>query len=122
MQTISIDKPDEKCTEDIAKVITGFELDYWSDSTIDEYADILLQIVKKLDDYVPTDELGDNELQIIVKSGKNEEVVSRFDNREISVNGQIMFNKMKNTLDGLGKSISQEEKMVIMARLLAEIN
>ena len=68
-QTISIDKPDEKCTEDIAKVITGFELDYWSDSTIDEYADILLQIVKKLDDYVPTDELGDNELQIIVKSG-----------------------------------------------------
>ena len=122
VQTISIDKPDEKCTEDIAKVITGFELDYWSDSTIDEYADILLQIVKKLDDYVPTDELGDNELQIIVKSGKNEEVVSRFDNREISVNGQIMFNKMKNTLDGLGKSISQEEKMVIMARLLAEIN
>jgi hypothetical protein len=40
----------------------------------------------------------------------------------MSVNGQIMFNKMKSTLTGLGKGISQEEKMVIMAKLLAELD
>lgn len=122
VQTVAEEKSDEKCTEEIAKIITGFELEYWSDSTVDEYEENFRQILKNLDDYTPTEELGDNELQIIVKSGKNEEVVSRFDNCEMSVNGQVMFNKMKSTLTGLGKGISQEEKMVIMAKLLAEIN
>jgi len=121
VQGLTATMTDEDCITELAKIITGFELDYWSDSTVDEFEDVISLILQKLDGYEVPKELGANELQIIVKSGSSEEVVSRFDNVEMSVNGQMMFNKMKNILDGLGKGISQEEKMVIMAKLLSEI-
>ena len=34
---------------------------------------------------------------------------------------QIMFNKMKTTIDNFGQALSQEEKMQIVAKLLEEI-
>lgn len=121
VQGINLSMDENECVCELAKIVSGFELDYWSDSTVDEYEDSLALIIQKLNGYEPKKELGDNELQIIVKSGNSEEVISRFDNVEMSVNGQLMFNKIKSTLDGLGKGISQEEKMVIMTKLLSEI-
>jgi len=121
-QNIDTTLSDEECVRELGKLITEFEIDYWNDSSVDEYEEVLKQIVNRLDNYEFTEELGENELQIVVKKGGNEEYVSRFDNREMSVNGQVMFNKMKNTLDGLGKGISHEDKMVIMAKLLSEIS
>lgn len=121
VQCINTSTNEDECVSELAKIVSGFELDYWSDSTVDEYEDSLALIIQKLNGYEVKKELGENELQIIVKSGNSEEVISRFDNVEMSVNGQLMFNKMKSTLDGLGKGISQEEKMVIMTKLLSEI-
>lgn len=121
VQNLDLAISDDDCITELAKIISGFELDYWSDSTVEEYEDTLTQVIKKLNGYEFKEELGENELQIIVKNGTSEEMISRFDNVEMSVNGRIMFNKMKTTLEGLGKGISQEEKMVIMAKLLYEI-
>ena len=53
--------------------------------------------------------------------GGEELRTTQFDKQDLSSNGQIMFNKMKATISNFGESISQEEKMQIIARLLEEI-
>lgn len=120
-KTINSMNQDDKCANDIAKIITGFEMDYWSDSTINDFESGLKAVLEVLSDYRPSEKLGENELQIIVKNGEDESVVSRFDKCEISTNGQVMLNKMQSTLENFGQGISHEEKLVIIAKILSEL-
>lgn len=121
MQSAKRFDSDSECIAELAKVINGFELDYWTDSSIDEYETVLNQIVDKLNDCKIKAELGENEVQIIIRNGNKQDDITRFDKCEMSVNGQLMYNKIKSTLGNLGKGISQEEKLVIMAKLLTEM-
>ena len=65
--------------------------------------------------------MEDNEVKIIIQAGNEKLRSTQFDKQELSGNGQVMFNKMKTTLENFGQSLSQEEKMQIVARLLEEI-
>jgi len=112
---------DSDCVAELAKIITGFELEYWTDSSIIEFEEVFKQIIDKLNDCEIKDELGNNEVQIVIKNGSEQDYITRFDKCEMSVNGQVMYNKIKSTLGNLGKGISQEEKLVIMAKLLTEL-
>jgi len=47
--------------------------------------------------------------------------VAQFDNRELSSMSQVMFKKMKTTIDSFGQALSPEEKMQVLAKLLSEI-
>lgn len=120
-RTVNPNNSDEQCANDIAKLITGFEMDYWSDATINDFETDLRMVIMTLEEYQHTEVLGENELQIIVKTGSEESMVTRFDKCEISINGQVMLNKMQSTLDNFGQGISQEEKMFILAKLLSEL-
>lgn len=121
VQAINPMGEDSVVIDNLAKIIVGFETDYWSDSTIDDFEKTLIEVVKQLNECEISDSLGENELQIIIKTSGDESLVSTFGKCEISQNGKMMLNKMKTTLDSFGQGISHEEKMVILAQLLSEI-
>ena len=112
-------KEDVAVIQDLANVITGF--DYWNDSKIEDFEEILRKVFAQLEGYTVKDELSDDEVKIVIQTGGEELRTTQFDKQDLSSNGQIMFNKMKATISNFGESISQEEKMQIIARLLEEI-
>ncbi len=121
VKNIDLNKKDEEIIQDLANVITSFGVDYWNDSKIEDFEDTLKKAISQIDGYVVSDELADDEIKIVIQSGGEELRTTQFDKQELSGNGQIMFNKMKATINNFGQSISQEEKMQIIARLLEEI-
>lgn len=114
-------KKDTVVIQDLANVITGFGVDYWNDSKIEDFEEILRKVFAQLEGYTVKDELSDDEVKIVIQTGGEELRTTQFDKQDLSSNGQIMFNKMKATISNFGESISQEEKMQIIARLLEEI-
>lgn len=114
-------KEDVAVIQDLANVITGFGVDYWNDSKIEDFEEILRKVFAQLEGYTVKDELSDDEVKIVIQTGGEELRTTQFDKQDLSSNGQIMFNKMKATISNFGESISQEEKTQIIARLLEEI-
>lgn len=112
---------DEKVLQELANVVTSFGIDYWNDNKIEDFEETLKKVIAQLNDYVVSDDLSDDEIKIIIQSGGEELRTTQFDKQELSGNGQIMFNKMKATINNFGQAISQEEKMQIIARLLEEV-
>lgn len=115
------EKNDEKVVQDLAQIITSFGIDYWNDSKIDDFQEALSKIIAQLNEYVVRDVLSDDEIKIVIQAGGEELRTTQFDKQELSGNGQIMLNKMKATISNFGQSVSQEEKMQIIARLLEDI-
>ena len=121
VQALKPESDNENVVENLAKIIVGFETDYWSDSMIDDFEKLLGNIRERLDGYISGGELEENEFQIIIKTVGEEPLVTTYDKCEISPNGQVMLNKMKSTLNGFGRNIPQEEKVAILAQLLSEV-
>ena len=112
---------DTELIESLAKILTGFEIEFWSDSKIEDFSEILRTIMAKLDDYVPTDELADGDVKMTLEYGNQAPVISRFSEEELSTNGQMMLNKMKSTIKNFGESLSYEEKLNVMSLIFKDI-
>jgi hypothetical protein len=105
----------------MAKTVTGFELNYWSDNKIVDFETTLKEVVNKLNDYNPDEGLQHGETKITIESSEGTPIISQFSQEELSPTGKTMLNKMKNTLGNFGGSISYEEKISIMTQILKEI-
>lgn len=112
---------EEQFVYNLAKAITGFELNYWSDNKINDFEGILRDVVCRLNDYNPEEGLQQGEMKITIESADGNPIISQFSQEELSPTGQTMLNKMKNTLGNFGGSISYEEKISIMTQILKEI-
>lgn len=115
------DYSEEEFVNELAKAVTGFELSYWTDNKINDFEEILRDTVNRLHEYDPTEGLQDGEMKITIESADGNPIISQFSQSELSSTGQMMLNKMKNTLGNFGGSISYEEKISIMAQILKEI-
>lgn len=112
---------DAELVESLSKILTGFEIEFWSDNKIEDFSEILRNIKVKLDEYVPTDELGDGDVKMTLEYGNQAPVITRFSDEELSINGQMMLNKMKTTINNFGESLSYEEKLNVMSLIFKEI-
>ena len=88
---------------------------------MDDFTDILRTILTKLDDYEPSDELGEGDIKMTIEYGHQAPVISRFSEEELSTNGQMMLNKMKSTIKSFGESLSYEEKLNVMSLIFKDI-
>lgn len=121
LKTFNHTNKDNEFIGELARVVTGFEITYWNDSKMDDFNDTLTGIMTQLENFEIKESLDDNEVKIIIQTGNEDLRSTQFDKQELSRNGQVMFNKMKSTLENFGQSLSQEEKMQIIAGLLEEI-
>lgn len=115
------DMSDSQLVEALAKILTGFEIEFWSDSKVDDFAEILRTVLIKLNDYEPSDELGEGDIKMTIEYGHQAPVISRFSEEELSTNGQMMLNKMKSTIKNFGESLSYEEKLNVMSLIFKDI-
>lgn len=105
----------------LAKIITGFELSYWADNKINDFEEILRDVIHKLNSYNPEEGLQHGEMKITIESADGSPIISQFSQDDLSITGQTMMNKIKTTIDNFGDSISYEEKIAIMAQILKDI-
>ena len=112
---------EEQIVQNISKAITGFEIQYWTDSKIDEFEEKLKESVNKLNKFNPNASLQEGEMKVTIESAEGAPIISQFSKSELSISGKTMINKMKNTIDSFGESISYEEKISIIAQILADI-
>lgn len=115
------DMSDGQLVESLAKILTGFEIEFWSDSKVDDFAEILRTILTKLNDYEPSNELGEGDIKMTIEFGHQVPVISRFSEEELSTNGHMMLNKMKSTIKNFGESLSYEEKLNVMSLIFKDI-
>ena len=104
----------------IANAISGFEIEYWNDEKESELANCLLKIRKQFEEASEVAETSENEIRLVLE-GDGGQKIAQFENSELSSMSQVMFNKMKTTINNFGQSLSPEEKMQVLAKLLSEI-
>lgn len=100
------DYTEEEFVNELAKVVTGFELSYWADNKINDFEEILRDTVNRLYEYNPTEGLQEGEMKITIESSDGNPIISQFSQSELSSTGQMMLNKMKSTLGNFGESVS----------------
>lgn len=115
------DVTDTELVNALAKILTGFEIEFWSDSKVDDFAEILKTVLTKLNDYEPSDELSEGDIKMTIEYGHQAPVISRFSEEALSTNGQMMLNKMKSMIKNFGESLSYEEKLNIMSLVFKDI-
>lgn len=103
----------------IANAVTGFEVEYWNDDKEVELADCLDRIIKQFKETSLSFETSESEIRLILEGDGNQKV-AQFNNGELSTASQVMFNKMKSTFEHFGQSMSTEEKMHVLTKLLSE--
>ncbi|WP_169823668.1 hypothetical protein [Anaerobium acetethylicum] len=112
---------DDDAIQELGKIVTGFEIEYWNDSKVEDFYEAFSKMVAQLNNYVVQDTVGSDEIKITISTGDEEEKITQFNKTELSANSQMMFNKMKATIENFGESISYEEKMQVLTRLFSEI-
>lgn len=112
---------DRQLVETLVKILTGFEIEFWSDSKVDDFTEILRTILTKLNDYEPSDELREGDIKMTIEFGNQIPIISRFSEEELSTNGQMMLNKMKSTIKNFGEALSYEEKLNVMSLIFKDM-
>ncbi|MGC8000650.1 hypothetical protein, partial [Salmonella enterica] len=69
LKTFNRGNEDNIFIEELAQVITGFEIGYWNDSKMDDFNDTLLRIIYQLENFEVKEGLEDNEVKIIIQAG-----------------------------------------------------
>lgn len=112
---------DEEIVQDLGRVVTGFEIEYWNDSKIEDFYEAFSKTVTQLNNYQVQDNVGVNEIKVTISTGNEEEKITQFNKGELSGTSQLMFNKIKSTIDNFGESLSYDEKMQVLAKIFSEI-
>lgn len=112
---------DDEMVQEIGKIVTGFEIEYWNDSKIEDFYDEFSKMVTQLNEYQVQDNVGTNEIKVTISTGNEKEKITQFSKAELSGNSQLMFNKIKSTIENFGESISYDEKMQVLAKIFSEM-
>lgn len=115
------DTEDEVLVKSLVKLLTGFEIEFWSDNKIEDFGEILKTILEKLDNYKPTDELAEGDVKLTIEFGSHAPIISRFSEEELSINGQMMLKKIASTIKNFGESLNYEEKLYIISLIFKDI-
>ena len=112
---------DEEIVQELGRVVTGFEIEYWNDSKIEDFYEAFSKMVTQLNNYQVQDNVGADEIKVTISTGNEEEKITQFNKGELSGTSQLMFNKIKSTIDNFGESLSYDEKMQVLAKIFSEI-
>lgn len=121
LANMNLTTDDEEIIQDLGRVVTGFEIEYWNDSKIEDFYEVFSKMVTQLNNYQVQDNVGADEIKVIISTGNEEEKITQFNKGELSRTSMLMFNKIKSTIDNFGESLSYDEKMQVLAKIFSEI-
>ncbi|MEG0834529.1 MAG: hypothetical protein RR413_03700 [Christensenellaceae bacterium] len=112
---------DDEIVLQAAKLMTGFEIDYWKDLHREDFNSRFKSIIARLDEYSLQDNLAEHETKMTLKSADGAEREVVFDSGELTAMNQTMKNKVKSTLETFGQGISYEDKVQVLVALLGDL-
>ena len=121
LANMNLSTNDEEIIQELGKVVTGFEIEYWNDFKIEDFYEAFSKMVTQLNNYQVQDNVGADEIKVTISAGNEEEKITQFNKGELSGTSQLMFNKIKSTIDNFGESLSYDEKMQVLAKVFSEI-
>ena len=121
VRNIDCNRDDYSVVESLSNIYTGFEIEYWNDSKDEDFYELFSKSIQELTEYDENKELNENEVKLTLKVGSEEEKITQFDNGDLSVNGTVVYNKINKTLSDFGESVSYDEKMAILAKIISEM-
>lgn len=111
----------KEVVDSLSKALMGFEIAFWSDKKVKDFDELLRAVLSKLNSYNPTEQLEEGDIKMTLEFGHQAPVISRFSAEDISINGQMMFNKMKSILKNFGESLTYEEKLNVVSLILKDL-
>ncbi len=106
----------------LARQVTGLRIEDWNSRTIDQYFQNVKKFIKTAKEFrseIPTqtsENLSSYQITFSDKDGNS--TIKRFDQVEISKRGHLLFNQLTDSLDSMGRSISEQEKRQIVMEVL----
>ena len=121
VSNLNSDQDDYSIVMQLTKTLTGFEIIYWNDSHKHDFVDRLNEIKTKLDLYHEEDSLSESESKVTISTASGTEKSLVFDRSDLSTLSLTLKNKIHNTFNNYGLSISYDEKVQVLLSLLEDL-
>lgn len=105
----------------LAKGLTGFEVEYWNDEHKEEFTERFSEVKRKLEQYQAAKTLKGDESKVILVSPDGKEQSMIFDRKELSINGNVLKNKIDATFQNFAQGVTYEEKVQVLLELLGNL-
>ncbi len=109
----------------LAKLATGLQLEDWDYKTIERFTFTLEKYKRTAKDFhssVVAESINDtSSYQITFSDEVGTNTTRRFDKVDVSPKGKLLFNQITAALDGMGHSISEQEKRQVLMEVLKKI-
>lgn len=113
---------------ELAKSITGLRIEDWNETTINEFIDNLIKFKISIENYnsklieKSKDNLILNNYKFIFVDSDGKELIKTFEKCNTSKRAGLLKNEILNSIDEMGKSITESEKRQVILDILQELS
>ena len=104
--------------ERLGLLLTGFEIDYWSDNQVIEFLNSIKAIYTELDEPENKPKNMDKSVQIILEDESGRIKRANFAKENLSENGQILKNILLSNINNFGQALDHENKRQVIYEVL----
>lgn len=112
---------DSEIAAQLARVLTGMELLYWSDQNEEEFAQRLIETARKINSYQANGDLNDGEARVSLVDARGEERALVFNQDSLSELARVAKNKINADLAHYGLSLTFDDKVNVLLSLLGDL-
>ncbi|MFW6008619.1 MAG: hypothetical protein ACOCP8_05065, partial [archaeon] len=105
----------------LAVILTGFEVSDWNRDTLSDFINTLKEIVNQVEN--KTDDKAEDNYnnKFIIKTEDGNKYERTFEKNELNGIAKILDNKLKNNFESVGNSVSDKDKQQILINLLMDL-
>ena len=117
---IKLDKniSDTDLVKQLGLLLTGFEIDYWSDNQVSEFSDSIKTIYEELEKPANEPKNTDKSIKIILEDEQGKIKRINLNKGDLSENGQILKNILLSNIDNFGQALNYENKRQVIYEVL----
>lgn len=104
--------------ERLGLLLTGFEIDYWSDNQVIEFLNSIKAIYTELDEPENKPKNMDKSVKIILEDESGRIKRANFAKENLSENGQILKNILLSNINNFGQALDHENKRQVIYEVL----
>lgn len=104
--------------EQLGLLLTGFEIDYWSDNQVSEFFNSIKVIYAELEKPENKPKNTDKSIKIILEDESGRIKRANFDKEDLSENGQILKNILLSNINNFGQALDHENKRQVIYEVL----
>lgn len=105
----------------LAVILTGFEVSDWNRDTLSDFINTLEEIVNQIENKTDNKAEDNSNNKFIIKTEDGNKYERTFEKTELNGIAKILDNKLKNNFKSVGNSVSDKDKQQILINLLTDL-